>query len=69
MPADELVAEANGIRVEREGTLLVLRLDIDAPGVPSKSGKSTVLASTRGAMIVGPGLRLNLNLYRVEGGV
>ncbi len=61
----------NNITVTAEGKDVVIRIvgaaDPKAKGAPSKSGKSQVLASTRGNMPIDhavPGGRLGLNLYR-----
>ncbi len=59
------------ITTEVKGTKLIITCDISVKGQPSASGKSTVIATTRGnARIPGTGdksgveLKLGLNLYR-----
>lgn len=44
---------------------LVITVDLSVEGVPSSSGKSTIIASTQGnATVPGTDLKLGLNLYR-----
>jgi hypothetical protein len=53
------------ITMKRDGNKLVITCDLDAPGKPSSSGKSTIVASTNGnASVPGTDLTLGLNLYR-----
>ncbi len=48
-----------------EKNMLVLRINVKDTGTPSASGKSVVVASTRGNVPVpGTDLTLGLNLYR-----
>lgn len=54
------------IQAKVEGDKLVLTINLKAPGTPSKSGKSIVVATTSGNASV-PGaeqFKLGLNLYR-----
>jgi len=46
---------------------LVVTVDLGVPGQPSSSGKTTLLASTRGNVQVNPGVYLGLNVYRKQG--
>ena len=57
---------ANGIKYKVEGGKLTLEIDTTRKGEVSGSGKSTVIASTRGNLVV-PGTdggTLGLNFYR-----
>ena len=47
---------------EKTGEINII-LDAKGPGQPSKAGKSTVLASTGGFVMVGPG-KVSLNLIK-----
>lgn len=53
------------VKIETVGTKLVITMDLTAGGEKSKSGKSTVVATTKGNVTVpGTDLKLGLNLYR-----
>ena len=53
------------VKIETQGTKLVITMDMTATGAKSASGKSTVVASTKGNVTVpGTDLKLGLNLYR-----
>lgn len=53
------------VSVELDGNMLIIRCDIGAESVESKSGKSEVVGSTNGNIAVpGTDLKLGLNLYR-----
>jgi hypothetical protein len=56
------------IHMQRDGTKLVLTIDLSAKGEPSSSGKTTILATTRGnADVPGTrGMKLGLNLYAYQ---
>jgi hypothetical protein len=47
-----------------EGKTLLIKIDLDAAGVRSASGKSLIIASTRGNMSV-DGVHVGLNVYRM----
>jgi hypothetical protein len=58
------------ISVSVKGKKLLIEIDLNKTGSPSRSGKTTVIASTRGNMPI-PGLpdfRLGLNLYKRDNG-
>ena len=58
---------SSNVNVTVKSKKLIIEIDISKKGEPSKSGKSQVIASTRGNMVV-PGnsdMRLGLNLYRL----
>lgn len=53
------------VKLDVQGKLLVITIDMTAGGEKSKSGKSTVIASTKGNVTVpGTDLKLGLNFYR-----
>lgn len=54
------------VKMTITGTKLIIEADLDTAGAPSKSGKTTVLATTSGNVSVPgkPDLKLGLNLYR-----
>lgn len=48
-----------------DGDTIVIRMDASAKGTESKSGKSSVVASTNGNVgVPGTDLKIGLNLYR-----
>ena len=54
------------VRTEVNGNELVIRVKLDEIGTPSKSGKTQVIASTRGNAVV-PGtdnVKFGLNVYK-----
>jgi len=56
------------VRVEpgKKGKRLIIEVDLSAEGIPSKTGKSLVIASTKGNKLVSEaGVILGLNLYKV----
>ena len=61
-----MMENLNGnIRFELKDGKLILEIDTKNAGEVSKSGKSTVIASTRGNVgIPGTDLKLGLNIYR-----
>ena len=52
------------VDITTEGTTLVIRVDLTKDFGPSKSGKSTTIASTEGNVTLDAGERLGLNVYR-----
>ena len=56
----------DNILVAVKGTMLTITVDLAKPGTPSVSGKTDVIASTRGnAPIPGfPQIRMGVNVYR-----
>ena len=52
-----------------KGTILTITVDLAHDGTPSASGKTDVLASTRGnALVPGyPQVRVGVNVYRYRG--
>lgn len=59
------------LTAEIEGDELILRIDLSIPGTVSASGKSSVIATTRGNIAIatpaGGQLKLGLNLYAPRG--
>lgn len=47
-----------------EGNKLHIIVDLTAPGSPSKSGKSTIIATTSGFLAISPTVSLSLNVIR-----
>ena len=62
----EEIAKGIEFEVGPDKKKLTLIVDISGPGVVSKAGKSRVVASTRGNILIPgtDGLKLGLNLYR-----
>jgi hypothetical protein len=54
----------DNVIVAVEGNTLTLTIDLSKPGSVSASGKTTVIASTRGNTLVAPGTYVGLNVYR-----
>lgn len=56
----------NNIKATVAGKKLTIEVDLSAKGTPSASGKSDVLATTRGNVTVpgAEGVKLGFNLYR-----
>ena len=60
---------AQNVRIEQQGTKLVIEIETDpnkVEAVPSSSGKTLVISSTRGNKQVGSNLFLGLNAYIKE---
>lgn len=55
---------SQGITAEMQGNTLVLRLNTAQDLGPSKSGKTHVVATTRGFVTLPNGQRVSLNLIR-----
>ena len=51
------------------GNKLTIVIDTSVQLGPSKTGKTDIVATSRGAITVGENLQLNLNLYRKRKGV
>lgn len=58
----------DNIKMTVDGDELVIRINLKAPTTPSASGKTDVIASTRGnADVPGqPGTKIGLNIYRTR---
>lgn len=62
------MAATDNMEMFREGDILTISIDLSKSYGPSSSGKTIIVASTRGASDVpdSPGVALNLNLYRKD---
>ena len=52
------------IEIQVEGSKLVITVDLSKTFGPSKSGKTTVIASTDGNQAISPGTFVGLNVYK-----
>ncbi|MFQ5627877.1 MAG: hypothetical protein ACE5I1_03885 [bacterium] len=55
------------VKTEMKSTQLIITIDLDEDNGPSKSGKTTIVASTQGAIPIsykGSEYKLNLNVYK-----
>ena len=52
------------IHTEREGSTLTLTIDLSKSQGLSKSGKSTVIATTGGNKEIAPGIFMGINVYK-----
>jgi len=53
------------VQNDKKGKRLLIEVDLSAQGAPSKTGKSVVIASTKGnKAIPEAGIMLGLNVYR-----
>jgi len=59
----EVIGENVEALYDRENGRLILTIDLKKEGIPSASGKSLVLATTRGNAEFA-GVRIGLNVYR-----
>jgi len=57
----------DNIVVTVEGDKLTLVIDLSAPTTPSASGKTLVIASSRGNQEVAPGIFAGVNVYKKKG--
>jgi len=51
------------VEVEVNAHLLTITVNLKAPGKPSATGKTLVIASTEGNQAIAPGVYLGLNVY------
>jgi hypothetical protein len=61
--AEKLTTKENNIKVAVDGDILVLRIDLSKNFGKSKSGKSVIVASSKGNKEVVDGFILGLNIY------
>ena len=54
----------SGFTYAQNGKTLEIKVDLAANQGKSASGKSTVIASSRGSIDIGDGVKLGLNVYR-----
>lgn len=59
-----LEGELKNVALNVEGNTLTITVDLSKELGPSASGKSTLIASTGGAVTVEGGARVNLSVYR-----
>jgi len=52
------------IAIEQKGNLLTLIIDLSKSQGPSKSGKTTIIATSAGNQEIGSGIYLGVNCYR-----
>jgi len=55
---------ADNVKVSATDSELTIKINLKSKGIASKSGKTNVIASTRGFLEVGDGFRLGLNLIK-----
>lgn len=53
-----------GVEVEVEGTKVTVTFDLGNDFGKSGSGKSTIVASTKGNIEIAPGVRMGLNVFK-----
>jgi hypothetical protein len=64
----ETRALGNNIDATIEANVLTLRIDLSKTLGPSKSGKTTLIASTNGNAVLPDGSRVGVNIYRPKAG-
>ena len=52
------------VEITKEGSNLIIKIDIAKTFGASKTGKSTIIASTEGNQAISPGVYLGLNCYK-----
>jgi hypothetical protein len=58
----------DNVTMKLDGSKLTITVDLKAPGRPSKTGNSTVIATTHGnAPIPGSAAKIGLNIYTPRG--
>ena len=55
---------ATNVELKQTGSKLVITIDLTANQGPSKSGKTTLIATTSGAIKLPSGEYVNLNVYK-----
>jgi hypothetical protein len=60
------------VSMKIEGKVLKIEINLDVPGMPSKTGKSVIIASTEGnkslpGNITDQDFKIGLNVYRPRG--
>ena len=58
-----MTTSGEGFTAKVEGNNLIITVDLNRKGTPSKSGKSLVIATTRGNVKIGD-VSVGLNVYR-----
>ena len=57
--------QGEGFQARVEGDKLLIEVDLAREGIPSRSGKTMVIASSRGNLKIGD-VMLGLNVYRKQ---
>ena len=57
---------AVNVNCTTKGNTLTIEVDLSKTFGPSKSGKTTIIATTNGAMAIGDGVIVNLNVNKVK---
>ena len=52
------------VEVKIDGTKLTITVDTSKSFGPSKSGKTTIIASSEGNVEIAPGIKMGLNIYK-----
>lgn len=52
------------LKTEVKGNMLIMTVDLSKDLGPSKSGKSTLIATTAGNVQVAPGVMAGINIYK-----
>ena len=52
------------VEIKMDGNKMTITVDLDKTYGPSKSGKTTVIASTEGNQAVAPGVYAGINVYK-----
>jgi hypothetical protein len=52
------------VEIKTEGTKLIITVDLSKNYGASKTGKSTIIASTEGNQAVAPNVYMGLNVYK-----
>ena len=55
---------ATNVNVKVEGTKLIIEINLNEEHGPSHTGKTTIIASTHGAIKLPGGESVNLNVYK-----
>ena len=56
--------EMTNVKIKVEKKMLTITVDLSKDSGPSKSGKSTIIASTQGNESIGDGIIVGLNVYK-----
>ena len=54
------------VKVEVKGNVLHIRVKLDAKTKPSASGKTLIIASSKGNKDIGDGIIMGLNIYKYK---
>jgi hypothetical protein len=59
-----MASAGQNVEIEVKGDKVTITVDLSGAGIPSASGKTLVIASTRGNAAIAPGVFMGLNVYR-----